>query len=351
MDLSQQELPLTAYFSKNTSQKRKNTAGERSSKRLKAGDVQSTPSLLTRRAKPRVNATQLQTPAPSTRKHGLRTGIRSVEDASPRPPVHRKPCEIDLTLSDSDKALAETPWQASQEDGEMISAPHPLATPSSSNEVPQKEVVDANRRLLQTSHTCLPTPSTTVRKLIAPKPTHPSPEDSPTAVRSRPSKLNIASAVSHTSPVPFVKPVSHYNTTINNSDTAKFYDDNNPFALPVNKQPPAPHANRHQGAPVELTATKSTFDIPAVDGGPHATSFQIVPSSQSQYLLPLEATPTRNRINRHDDIVPGSQTQEEGEISIGMGPYSFHKSSAKESIKRRSLTTQVVSQSQVEDYR
>jgi len=332
MDLSQQELPLTAYFSKGTSQKRKNTAGERSSKRAKAGDAQSTPSLLTRRAKPRVNATQLQTPATSTRKHGPSTGIRSVENVSPRPPVHRKPCEIDLTLSDSGETLTEAPRQA-RKDGEVISVLHPLATPSS-NEVTRNEVVDANRRLLQTSHTCLPTPSTTVRKLTAPKPTHPSLEDSPTAVRLRPSKLNIASAVSHTRPVPFDKPVSHHSTTINNLDKSKLCDDDNPFALPVNKQPPVPHENWTQRAPLKLIATKSNSDV--------CTSFQMVPSSQSQYLLPLEATPTRNRIIRHDDIVPGSQTQEEGEIFIGMAPYSLHKSSAKESIRRQSLTTQVI---------
>lgn len=326
MDLSHQELPLTAYFPKSNSQKRKNGAAERSSKRAKA----QTPSVPARRAKPQVH---LHTPATSTRRHAKRADIQSVEDASPKP---RKPCEIDLTVSDSDEPPAASPF-------------HSLPTPSSTNESTRNGVSNLSNQLPRTSHTGLFTPSTTARKLPAPGPTRFFQDPSPTAVHSRSSKSNIASAVplkfSHTKhSVQSDKSVSKDHTTAGNSDSSKPRDNDNPFAIPVIKPLPVIHTNRCQRAPVEPTATESNLGVLEADGDTH-TSFQTVPSSQSQYLLPPDATPTRNRINRYDDIVPGSQTQEEGEIFMGMPPYSFHKGSVRESGGGHLSTMQVDPQS------
>ncbi|KAL4081977.1 hypothetical protein V8B97DRAFT_1926530 [Scleroderma yunnanense] len=302
------ELPLTAYFSKS---KRKLAAAEHPAKRTKARNTWA-------------NSTHLHTPATATRKHDRKT--RANLASSKKPTVS---CDIDLTLSDS-----ETPPQASPKDGEVA---HSLPTPSSSNELARNKLLNVNHR---TSYTCLPTPRTTAQKLSVPKPAPPSLECSPTDNRLRSFKSCITPAVtlhfSHTKhsvsndPVPLDKSTSNSRVTADDPDTSTL-DDNDPFALPVDKRPPGPYANRRM-------VKEPTLEIPTTEVGIN-TLAHLVPSSQSQYLLPLEATPTRNRIHRHDDIVPGSQTQEEGELFVGMPPYSFHKNSTTESTARHSSTT------------
>ncbi|KAI6164980.1 hypothetical protein EDD17DRAFT_1754821 [Pisolithus thermaeus] len=369
MDLSQQELPLTSYFLRATkgnkpadhpSRKRKlNTTHDAATvqnKRTKAKDAhaslgQCTPdNRSVRRAKARTGSNHLPTPETAVRKRPAVPAAQRTGDASPVPQVNREAagqspttrkepimlCEIDLTLSDSDDKPLEVPPQSKRpkrvHEARHSPAIRSLPAPLSSNEV---------ARL----YTGLATPATNVRKTVPSRTFLPV---SPTAARRVPAHkfagippLPSVVRISSARLLPRASPLSPTRARSSKSTSGVFTDevpassseplpchradsglhlsdrsesDNSSNSM-VNEYSPGPSGRRNVYQSSSVVSSKS--DTPTEVNIP----VQAVASSQSQYLLSIEATPKRNRSRRYDNLVPGSQTQEECELFIGMQPF------------------------------
>ncbi|KAG6335041.1 hypothetical protein ID866_4043 [Astraeus odoratus] len=248
-------------------------------------------------------------------------------DTSPEPLANRKAAgtvpltarkpvmlgEIDLTLSDADDAPSAVPLQAGS--SKEIQAVHSsfavqsLPTPS-----PGGSVTNAKSKVMSTrpARASLSSPITTVRK--APLP-------SLTAAHSGDSELEIElPTVPGPSkfPVSFTKATSSRPTTRGDSTMLYGYEDDNPFvSVPPKRCVISNTGLRDPHTTLLEPTTTVTASSEETEETTVNTRALLVTSSQSQYLLPMEATPKRNR-TRYDDIVLGSQTQEETELFMGM---------------------------------
>lgn len=328
-----------------------------------------------RRTNSRVNSTHLPTPTTAVRKRPAVPAAQRAGDTSPMPHVNRKAahqssitskklivlCDIDLTLSDSDDNPLEVLPQSKKSDkvleAQCSPATRSLPTPSSRNVVANMHVKNV--------YTGPTTPASNVRKTALPRI---SPQCFPTAARGVPAhKFANIPPLSSVTPsartLPHVLPLSptrgrlskstsevftvkvsgapdgplSSNRTFSGSHSSDRPDDDNPFDSTVCKDPSAIHGQRkvYQSPSAESsTVTLDTSDTPTEINIP----VQAVASSQSQYLLSIEATPKRNRSHPCHDFVPGSQTQEEGELFIGMQPFSVPNRATEISVGNQKLT-------------
>ncbi|KAI6047067.1 hypothetical protein EDC04DRAFT_2621562 [Pisolithus marmoratus] len=377
MDLSQQELPLTSYFLKATKEndrphrKRKlnstHATGTVQNKRTKVKDAhtslgQCTPdNQSVHRAKARTSLTHLPTPTTAVRRRPAVPAAQRAGDASPIPQVNpmaaeqssttsKKPtmlCEIDLTLSDSDDRPLESFPQS--EKSEQV---HEARRSPAIQLLQALSSGDAVARLhAKNIHTGLTTPATDVPKTaLSPI----SPSFSPTAARGAPAhKFANTSPLLTPSLLPHVSSSSPTRTCTSKSASGVFTeevlpsssrpDDGNPFDSTVDAHPLGPEVQRnvHQSS----SAESSTFAFDT-SGPPTEVDIpvQVIASSQSQYLLSIEATPKRNRSRRCVDLVPGSQTQEEVELLIGMQPFAVPNRAAGILLGNQELASERVSE-------
>jgi hypothetical protein len=372
MDLSQQELPLTAYFTSGNKETRPRTCS--SKKRKSAEDSQSGAGLskrgrsdvessmqklskqTARQPKARVKTTQLPTPSTSTRKPVPSTrGVSRLEVAVGRTRsaatgaidafVRGKPIimnEIDLTQADSEvtpsKALPKS-CEGKEKDTTDVTVTHSLPTPSSSNR--QKRLTgvspphegEAAQGLTDVG---LPTPVTGLRRVHVSESLHgieeQSPSTGPSRHRHRPSRLSLVSTRAPNPSLPQVVPspvkfpaqptegLSRSRLNSDGSDPSDLHEQDNPFVSPVvqgrsthssgPKKPCVPSTTEILPLPSETLDTHPP-SIPEIPSNP-------VPSSQSQYLLHIDATPKHKRVSRRVEMVPSSQTQEENELTKSM---------------------------------
>ncbi|KAF9222050.1 hypothetical protein BS17DRAFT_809726 [Gyrodon lividus] len=369
MDLSQQELPLTAYFTAEHKETRPRTYS--SKKRKFAGDLQSTvvPSKRGRsdaesftqnsskktaahQPKARVKTTQLPTPAASSRKHVPSThGVPRLQGAFANArPASTGATEtfvkekflildgIDLTQAESDA----TPSRAlpklcggDEKDITEVTVADSLATPSSSNR--PKRLTRAGP-----SHDCelapvyqfstltdtgSPTPRTGLRRAHASEPINnvgvQAPFTGPSRHRYQPSRL---SRVSTSSPqvvpssVKFpVQPTDGLSRSSASSEPSHLHEEDDLFASPVERGPSI-HLSTPKEPRVTFTATLLSLPSKNPDTHPPNIPANTVPSSQSQYLLHIDATPKRKRVSRRVELIPSSQTQEESELTESIPP-------------------------------
>ncbi|KAI6105468.1 hypothetical protein F5141DRAFT_1216251 [Pisolithus sp. B1] len=371
MDLSQEELPLTSYFLRATkrnkpvdhhSRKRKlNTTHDAATvqnKRTKVKDAhgslgQYTPdNRSVRRAKTRIGSIHLPTPETAVRKRPAVPAAQRTGDASPVPEVNQEAagqssttskepimlCEIDLTLSDSDDKPLQVPPRSKRSKRVREARHSPsLPAPSSSNEVTRLytglTTPATNVRKTVPSRTFLQVSPTAARRVPAHKfadiPPLPSvvrmssarllPRASPLSpTRARPSK-STSGVFTDEVPASTSEPLPCHRTD-GGSHLSDLSESDNSSNSTVGKHLPGPNGQRNVYQPSSVGSFRSTLnmsDTPTEVNIP----VQVVASSQSQYLLSIEATPKRNRSRRYDNLVPGSQTQEEGELFIGMQPF------------------------------
>ncbi|KAH7888016.1 hypothetical protein F5I97DRAFT_1828899 [Phlebopus sp. FC_14] len=350
MDLSQQELPLTSYFSKG---KKENKPITESSKKRNLGtahpalrpckrakeevskDVQSAArnasvkSTGSARGRP-TNApvTHLPTPSASTRKRvsstrGAQPGSSYLQASSRKTgkavTAHASAVSdvIDLTRTDTEDSPA-TPSSHSR--------PHvrhgqhmPPAQPP--------EVV-------------LPTPATGLRRAPAS-----GVSESPSAARSRFSRLTIAFRPSSNPSLPrqaLAAPKSHVPTAdrggrpccdCGSRNTLHLVDERDPFSEHVDPDGPVntniPHEIQHR-----MITRQSIYELHASEVS--HVPVRPVPSSQSQYLLHIDATPKRKRISTRKVSVPSSQVQEERELDMSRLPPLVPESAVREDVEDES---------------
>lgn len=349
MELFREELPLTEYFPKvrrqskpdNRSRKRRRSATEDISNGgvpsksqimqalnggLEDASARFTVSGSPRHVKIRANQARLPTPETSSRRRG-HPCLRLSEDGSPKSrgsrtalagksAAKKQPavlCEIDLTQSDSENV----PLIPVQQSGNLEAEPagsSPSLSPSS----------DAKHRC--TSHTTpntsihLPTPATVVRKALATVPTSVSPESSPTTFLAPKSKLSLTRdrtlnpkcLQGELLAANLLPPKSTCSRTLSGDPGILHADeDNNPFSAPADKfvdseKPGVEHPRKD-------------FDVVTPRSMLPDVRPQLVSSSQSQYLVHLEATPKRKRNIYLDDVVSCSQS-DENELCVATPP-------------------------------
>ena len=311
MDLSQQELPLTTYFTRGNKDtrsrplpSRKKKPAEdphsvaRSSKRRKSGAQCSTASPLSSSASQsnsRLTTLQLPTPATSTRKrtHNGRLGL---------------PAKTQLTSNASEEDFAQlesgpnTSKLPQSSKGAILELSRvPFATPLTGRRRTTKSVgaeFTPCFRLSGHGEAGIPTPRTLLQRISDPvdgidgrsplagnchlpsKPTETSP-------RSSDSGILLPRVQNLDCPDPFYA-YEKDNVSVGQDD-----------ALAPPKQYPV-QSERLDGQP----------------SNSHAIAMLPIPSSQSQYLLHPDATPKRKRSSRRIEHVISSQTREERELTL-----------------------------------
>ncbi|KAF9247126.1 hypothetical protein BU15DRAFT_69966 [Melanogaster broomeanus] len=291
----------------------------------------------------RVKTTQLLTPATSARQRAPSTrNIRHVEGpfGKTHPAgaiqafVQEEPIvfnEIDLIKAASKATplkVFSTHCEESEREMVEAAAAQSLATPSSSNRprrltrvgLPRERELHRVHQSSRLSDTGLPTPVTGLRK------THVVEEQSPSTDSSRLHQQ--PSAVSGSSPSPGspqrVLSLVNFsaqstegitNSRVHSDSPDPLHHEDNPFAPPV-EQGPSMHRSAPKGSHVTSLANQLSPHPPKVLNIP----VNPVPSSQSQYLLHIDATPKHKRISRRADLVPSSQTQEESELTKSVPP-------------------------------
>ncbi|KIL00299.1 hypothetical protein PAXRUDRAFT_287538 [Paxillus rubicundulus Ve08.2h10] len=382
MDLSQQELPLTAYFTSGNKETRPRTcsskkrtsiedslSGVRPLKRGRSdvkSSTQKSPKKIAHQSKPHVKTTQLPTPATATRKSVFSTrDVSCLEGAVKR----RRPAtaraveaflrgksivtnDIDLTLAGSEitpsKALPKS-CEGKEKDTTDVTHTHSLPTPTFSNR--QKRLTGVSplheREAIQVRQVSgltdydLPTPMTGLRRVHVSESLHGIQEQSPSTGPSRhqyqPSGLSPVSTRSPTEGISGSRLNSH------RSDPSHLHEQDNPFASPVIQGQSA-----HSSAPQKSFVSSITKILPlpsqTFDAHPLSLSdipSNPVPSSQSQYLLHIDATPKRKRVSRRVETVPSSQTQEENDLTKSMpSPFIHAFAVPKSSVREFPETTQ-----------
>lgn len=277
MDLSQQELPLTAFFTRDSKESRSRIAARkkdkpseedsqsvvRSSKR-KRNDVPCSPasplSSSTGQSKLRPTTLQLPTPAASARKRMRGEHLEEL-------PGKSQLTSTGAVLS----SVVHNPIRSGDKDLTQLEfGPTPLNFPPS-----RKGAEDAISELPSTS---LATPSTDRRKTTKPIDTDP-------RLSNHIVETGIATPRTPSRRVP--KPrhcIDH-----------------------------SPLAQSNRPLPVFVPPSKTTDAQPS-DG--HVIPMLPIPSSQSQYLLHLDATPKRKQRSQRIEHVISSQTQEESELTL-----------------------------------
>lgn len=335
MDLSQQELPLTAYFTRGSGaksdavpcKKEKPTQDSqsvaRSSKRSR-NNVQCTTASPLTKSDPRLATLQLPTPATSARKR-MRYGRLEDLPSKTRPPstgvllssVEQNPVlssENDLAQLEFEPTPSKSTLSSRRDAEDAVSDSPLLATPSTNRRKIAKPVdieSPLGPRLFSHSETGIEIPQTSSRRA---EPMHGIDDHSPLAR----SNFHLPSKSSQVPPRLPGQGVSHAVQLLTCSTTGfpcppvdsgcsdPFYEKNNILVL----------RDGASALPKQYFIQSETLDSQPSDG--HAIPVIPVPSSQSQYLLHLDATPKRKRCSRHIEHVISSQTQEERELTLSM---------------------------------
>ncbi|KAG9317639.1 hypothetical protein JVU11DRAFT_1850 [Chiua virens] len=275
MDLSQQELPLTAYFTRNSKEVRPRTVRRKTARPV---EVSQSPARSPKRRRTTASSSKSQS-------------VCAAENyQAQRPWQHLPSVELNTTLS-SEKGLAQPdsgsvpskPLQSLRERSEAVSEAT-LATLSTSRERTTEHtgIVSSPRcRLHNNTEACIITPRTLSRR--APKTIHDIHDQSPLAHSNCPSlpKPSQATPISSCSPV-----------TVDCCDPFHAYEKDNRTLFP--REDPF--------LPLERTLH----------------SVRKTEWTSSQYLLDPDATPKHKRYSQRIDHVASSQTQEEVELTLAM---------------------------------
>ena len=311
MDLSQQELPLTSYFTRKETKScaassRKDKSSEdsqsvgRSSKRRKSNVQCSTASPLGSSAGHAKQRPQLPTPATSARKRTRNGRLESQTKTVALSSYVGQNASKGLTQLESEPTPSKVP-QFSREGAELSGIP--LAIPSTGRPGPRHP---------NYSEAGIATPQTLSRRISQPvhgvghSPLTRSSCALPTE-SSRFSPRLTESAVSHA----VLSHVQHSTRSI--VDFPSLLGDSDgldPFFSHEKDKTLEQHG-------ISAPLKQGAFQI--LDGQPSngpAIPMMPVPSSQSQYLLHPDATPKRKRCFQRIEHVVSSQTQEERELSL-----------------------------------
>ncbi|KAG1857169.1 hypothetical protein C8R48DRAFT_278560 [Suillus tomentosus] len=350
MDLSQLELPITSYFARNKKDKR----GAEPAKKRKlsaAADDRGGPGKRERRAAvsadarkgPRGSAKQTKTTKkqikfPTSKSPVASTSSRR-ERASPPGPSHdvvvigSSPERPVAGSSHSVKSTSNTVSHRINAPVHLASAPEQsLATPPPTNQT-KKRTLTVSTAVVQLlspratpttiipAITSLPTPETNVRK--------PSNIHAPSGLRTvvgatsprrakNGSDPRIPSSLSPGS-APLIKKLTVPIDTDRDVQSRKHVDGFNGTKQAIDSDDPFICASRDNEVVHAIPASSPDLSFKNLQSAP-AIIEELVPSSQSQYLLALDATPSRKRIARPVSInyepIPSSQSQEEGVMSM-----------------------------------
>jgi hypothetical protein len=363
MDLSQQELPLTAYFTRGSKEARSRAVPykkdkfaadtdsqsvARSSKRRKSNVQCSAASPLgssVGQSKSRLTSLQLPTPATSARKR-MRSGplespgkarltstgvlLSSVEQNAILP--NKK----DLAQLEFGPTPSKLPQSSSEgaEDAIPELSSIPLATPSTDRRKTTKPIdvkFPPGPRHSNYADTGIATPRSSSRRIS--EPVHGIHDHTPLArsnchlpgLPSQASSRLLDSGVSH-AVLPHIQHSARstaglpcFPVDLDFSDPFYAHEKNGVFVP----------RDRAFVPPKQYPIQSERLNGQSSDG--HAIPMIPIPSSQSQYLLHLDATPKRKRSSRRTERVMSSQTQEERELTLS----TLHKPAAMASLSLR----------------
>ncbi|KAG2051357.1 hypothetical protein BDR06DRAFT_596312 [Suillus hirtellus] len=358
MDLSQLELPITSYFARNKKDKR----GEEPAKKRKlsaAADDRGGPGKRERRAAvsadarkgPRGSAKQTKTTkkqikSPTSKSPVASTSSRRERASSPGPshdvvvigssperPVAGSSHSVKSTSNTASHGINAPSFLRINAPVHLASAPEQsLATPPPTNQTKKRTlpVSTAMVQLLSSratpttiipAITSLPTPETNVRK---PSNIH-APSGLRTFVGATPprrakngSDPPIPSSFSPAS-APLIKKLTVPIDTDRGVQSRKHAGGSNGTEQAIDSDDPFICAFRDDDVVHAIPASSPDLPLKDLQSAP-AIIEELVPSSQSQYLLALDATPSHKRIARpvliNYEPIPSSQSQEEGVMSM-----------------------------------
>ena len=340
MDLSQQELPLTAYFTRSSKEARSRALPHKKDKPTEDSDSQSVARSSKRRksnvqcsianplassagqSKPRL---QLPTPATSARKRMRggrlelpgKTQLASTALSSSVEQNAILPSEKDFAQLEFGPTPSKLPQSSreSAEDAILGLTGIPLATPSTDRRKTTKPIDAESPPSPRDSHlteTGIATPRTLSRRIFEPlRGIH---DHSPFARSNRhlPSLPDQASPRLPDSGVSraVLPHIQHPARTAGLPCSPVDLDFSDPFYAREKNGVFVPP----DGISVPLKQCPIQSERLTSDG--YAIPMIPIPSSQSQYLLHPDATPKRKRFSRHVESVISSQTQEERELML-----------------------------------
>jgi len=343
MDFSQQELPLTAYFTRGTKEarsrpvpyKKRSTEGSqsvaRSSKRRSNVSCSTASPLGSSSGQSKLRPRTLQLPTPATSARRLRTGClrdsglqgnTQLTSTGALPSI--LPGEKDLAQLEFGPTPSKSPQSSreSSEDALPELSSIPLATPSTDRRKtswPIDMEFFPGPRHSNRIESGIATPRTSSPRIF--EPVHDIDDHSPLAR----SNSHLSSEPSQASPRIPDSGVSH--AVLPYAQHLARSTEGLP-CFPVDMDLSDPFYAREKGgvfAPRCAFTPSKQYPIQlerlngqSSDG--HAVPMIPVPSSQSQYLLHLDATPKRKQCSQRIERVISSQTQEERELTLSM-PY------------------------------
>lgn len=360
MDLSQLELPITAYFTRNKKDKKGAELITKKRKLSAASDDRGGPAKRERQAavstdackgaqgsarqvkisKKQIKSSTSKPPVASTsswRERAIPPGPShdvAVINSSPERPVagsSRSAKGASITISHRSNAPS---FSRIKEPVGLASAPEQsLVTPPPTNQTKKRSLTTANTAVVQplpprTAPTTtipaivsLPTPETNVRK--------PSNIHAPSGLRifigaTSPCRTKYGSdphIPSSPSPAsaPLIKKLTVPIDTDRDAQPREHMGGSNETNQAIDPDDPFTCASIDNEVVHATPASSSDLPFRDIQSAP-AIIEELVPSSQSQYLLALDATPSHKRIAKPVSInyesIPSSQSQEEGVLSM-----------------------------------
>ncbi|KAF8450326.1 hypothetical protein L210DRAFT_2381527 [Boletus edulis BED1] len=328
MDLSQQELPLTAYFTRGTQEARSRPMTYKKKKRKKKEEEEEekpAEDSVARCSKRRKSDVQYSTASPPGCFAGQSESRKTIlQLPTPATSTRKRKCNGHLEVPAKTRAVAA---------GTVLSSVEQSAIPQDEEDLSQLEFGPTPSKLPQVSRNGavpLATPSTDRRRTkstgieLHPGSRHPNRGE--TGVNCSP--LARSECWSPSNPTPASpRPLD---SEVPRALLPHVQHSARPTAgrpsLPVDLDCPDPFYAREKNSsfvrrdgafapPKQRSVQSKTLDGQPSDG--HALPMIPVPSSQSQYLLHLDATPKRRRYSRHiETTVISSQTQEERELTL-----------------------------------
>lgn len=359
MDLSQLELPITAYFTRNKKDKRGAELITKKRKLSAAADDRGGPAKRERQAAVSTDACKgaqgsakqvkttkkqikystskpLVASTSSRRERAIPPGPSHdvvVIDSSPERPIAGSSRSAKGVSTTASHRLNAPTFHRMKEPVHLASAPEQsLATPPPTNQTKKRTLTIANTAMVQplpprTAPTTiipaiasLPTPESNVRK--------PSNIHAPSGLRifigatspcrtKHGSHPRIPSSPSPAS-APLIKKLAVPIDTDGDAQPREHTGGSNGTNQAIDPDDPFTCASRNN---VVHATPASSPDLPFKDlQSAPAVIEELVPSSQSQYLLALDATPSHKRVAKPVSInyepIPSSQSQEEGALSM-----------------------------------
>ncbi|KAF8558800.1 hypothetical protein OG21DRAFT_979626 [Imleria badia] len=336
MDLSQQELPLTSYFTRGSKEAKSRAVPYKKgklaedpqsvahpSKRRKSNVQCSTASLSgssVGQSNSRLTTLQLPTPATSTRKC-TRNGRLELPAKTPLTStgavlssVEPNASEEDLSQLESGSIPSKLP--KSSRKGPILESV-PLATPLTGRRRTAKFIGEEFTPLSNHGEAGIPTPQTLSRRTS--EPVDGNDDRSPLArnchLPSKPSQASPRtpdSGISH-AVLPRTQHSARSTAGLPCFPSPVDFDDPDPFYA-REKNNVSVQQDGAFAPPKQYSIQSKTLDGQPSNG--HVIPMLPVPSSQSQYLLHPDATPKRKRSSRRIEHVISSQTQEERELTL-----------------------------------